>query len=282
MPFFRKCFLALPTTVLLTASVVSQTPAPEQDTSANELGRAVINNELKSQETDHGNWMYQENSEDQGKKKTTEVVQTPRGSLERLLAVDDHPLAPNDQRQEEERIESLVRNPAEQQKREQVKRKEAAQCKVFFKSMADAFNFYYAGREGDLIKLSYKANPKFQAPSREARVLQAMEGELWVHATQQRLARIQGQLTSDVKFAGGLLGHLNKGGKFSVEQTELAPGQWELTRMEIDMQGKALFFKTIAVQQRQYRSNFRRVADDVSLSEAANLLIHHVMVAANR
>jgi hypothetical protein len=282
MPFFSKCFLALPTTVLFTASVVSQTPGPEQNTSANELGRAVINNELKSQETDHGNWMYQENREDQGKKKTTEVVQTPRGSLERLLAVDDHPLAPNDQRQEEERIESLVRNPAEQQKREQVKRKEAAQCKAFFKSMADAFNFNYAGREGDLIKLSYKPNPKFQAPSREARVLQAMEGELWVHATQQRLARIQGQLTADVKFAGGLLGHLNKGGKFSVEQTELAPGQWELTRMEIDMQGKALFFKTIAVQQRQYRSNFRRVADDVSLSEAANMLIHHVMVAANR
>jgi hypothetical protein len=103
-----------------------------------------------------------------------------------------------------------------------------------------------------------------------------------VHATQQRLARIQGQLTSDVKFAGGLLGHLNKGGKFSVEQTELAPGQWELTRMEIDMQGKAFFFKTIAVQERQYRSNFRRVADDVSLSEAANMLIRHVMVAANR
>jgi hypothetical protein len=282
MPFLGKCFLALPTAVLLTASVVSQAPAPEQDTSANELGRAVIKNELKSQETNHGHWMYQESREDQGKKKTTEVVQTARSSLERLLAVDDHPLAPSDQRQEEERIESLARNPAEQQKREQIKRKEAEQCKAFFKSMSDAFNFYYAGREGDLIKLSYKPNPKFQAPSREARVLQAMEGELWVHATQQRLARIQGQLTSDVKFAGGLLGHLDKGGRFSVEQAELAPGQWELTRMEIDMQGKALFFKTIAVQEKQYRSNFRRVADDVSLSEAANMLIHHVMVAANR
>jgi hypothetical protein len=175
MPF-RKCFLALPTTVLLTAPLVSQTPAPEQDTSANALGRAVINNELKSQATNHGNWMYQENREDQGKKKkTTEVVQTPRGSLERLLAVDDHPLAPNDQRQEEERIESLVRNPAEQQKREQIKRKEAEQCQAFFKTIPDAFNFHYAGREGDLIKLSYQPNPKFQAPSREARVLQAME-----------------------------------------------------------------------------------------------------------
>jgi hypothetical protein len=277
-----KWIFAPQAVVLLTASVIGQTPAVEPSVSANDLGREVINNELKSQETNHGRWMYREEREEQGKKKTVEVVQTARGSLDRLLAVDDHPLAANEQRQEEERIEGLVRNPEEQQKREQVKRKEAEQCRSFFKMMSDAFNFYYAGRDGDLIKLSYKPNPRFQAPTREARVLQAMEGEMWVHATQRRLARIEGQLTSDVKFAGGLLGHLNKGGKFSVEETELAPGEWELTRMEIDMQGKALFFKTIAVQERQYRSDFRKVADDVSLSEAANMLIHHVMVAANR
>jgi hypothetical protein len=282
MTSIAKCILPLPTALLLTVSLVCQTPAGQPEISANDLGRNVINNELKDQETNTVRWMYHEEREEQGKKKTTEVVQTAHGSVERLLGVDSHLLGPDEQRQEEERIDNLVRNPAEQQKREQVKRKEAEQCRAFFKMMSEAFNFSYAGREGDFIKLNFKPNPKFQAPTREARVLEAMEGELWVHATEQRLARIQGQLTSDVKFAGGLLGHLNKGGKFSVEQTELAPGQWELTRMEVDMQGKALFFKTIAVQQKQYRSNFRRVADDISFSEAVNMLMHGVMVAANR
>jgi hypothetical protein len=109
-----------------------------------------------------------------------------------------------------------------------------------------------------------------------------MEGEIWVHETQRRLIRIQGQLVADVKFAGGLLGHLEKGGHFNVEQRELSPGQWDLTFMEVDMKGKALFFKTIAVKEKEYRSDFRTVPDGLTLAEAAEILSNEVTVAANR
>lgn len=146
----------------------------------------------------------------------------------------------------------------------------------------DAFTFSYAGREGDLIKLSYKPIPTFQPSSREARVFHAMEGEMWVHGTQRRLVRIRGRLITDVKFAGGLLGHLAKGGQFNVEQTELSPTQWELTAIEVRVKGKALFFKTIAVQEKEYRSDFRRVPEGLTLAEAADMLTKRVIVAANR
>jgi hypothetical protein len=142
--------------------------------------------------------------------------------------------------------------------------------------------FIYVGRDGDLIKLSYRPNPSFQPPLREARVFHEMEGEMWVHETQRRLVRIRGHLIADVKFAGGLLGHLEKGGHFSVEQRELLPGQWDLTFMEVDMKGKALFFKTIAVKEKEYRSDFRTVADGLTLAEAADMLTKQVVVAANR
>src|SRR6266853_1360678 len=36
----------------------------------------------------------------------------------------------------------------------------------------------------------------------------------------------------------------------------------ELTVMEVDVKGRALFFKTIAAQEKEYRSDFRRVRDD--------------------
>ena len=122
--------------------------------------------------------------------------------------------------------------------------------------LPDALTFIYAGRDGDLIKLSYRPNSSFQPPSREARVFHEMEGTMWVHERQQRLVHRSGQLVADVNFAGGLLGHLEKGGHFNVEQRELSPGQWELTFMEVDMKGKALFFKTIAVKEKEYRSDF--------------------------
>jgi hypothetical protein len=109
-----------------------------------------------------------------------------------------------------------------------------------------------------------------------------MEGEMWVHETQRRLVSIRGQLIANVNFAAGLLGHLEKGGHFKVEQRELLPGHWDLTFMEVDMKGKALFFKTIAVKEKEYRSDFRTVPDGLTLVEAADMLIKQVIVAANR
>jgi hypothetical protein len=78
---------------------------------------------------------------------------------------------------------------------------------------------------------------------------------------------------NDVKFAGGLLGHLEKGGQFSVKRAEIAPGVWELTDLAVSMRGKALLFKTISVQQKELHSEFQRVPNNLTLSEAAGLLL---------
>jgi hypothetical protein len=52
--------------------------------------------------------------------------------------------------------------------------------------------------------------------------------------------------------------------------------------MEVDVKGKALFFKTIAVQEQEYRSDFRTVPDGLTLTEAADTLTKQVFVAAIR
>jgi hypothetical protein len=43
------------------------------------------------------------------------------------------------------------------------------------------------------------------------------------------LAALHGELMEDVKFGGGLLGHVNKGGTFEVRQAEGVRGHWETT-----------------------------------------------------
>jgi hypothetical protein len=282
LPCLGKCTLAGLIAFLPIAAAFSQSASAGLPISANDLVRAVVANELKAQDESHGRWMYRVEREQQGKKKAKEVVQTGQGSLDRLVALDGQPLTAKEQQDETERIGNLVRNPAEQQKLEQTRKKDAEQCKAFFKMLPDALTFIYASRDGGVIKLNYRPNPSFQPPSREARVFHEMEGEMWVQETQRRLARIQGQLVADVKFAGGLLGHLEKGGHFSAEQRELSPGQWDLTFMEVDMKGKALFFKTIDVNEKEHRSDFRTVPDDLTLAEAADMLTKQVMLAANR
>jgi hypothetical protein len=144
----------------------------------------------------------------------------------------------------------------------------------------DAFLFEYAGQSANAIKLNFKPNPRFQPPSREGKVLQQMAGEMWVDANQQRLISITGQLMNDVKFGGGLLGHLEKGGQFIVNRAEIAPGDWELTALTVNMQGKALLFKNIAVQQKEVHSNFERVPDELTMADAANVLLKQALIAS--
>jgi hypothetical protein len=96
------------------------------------------------------------------------------------------------------------------------------------------------------------------------------------------LVSITGQLMNEVKFAGGLLGHLEKGGQFSVKRTEIAPGQWEVTEMAVNMRGKARLFKTISVQQKELHRNFDRVPDDLTISDAAAILLKQSLIAERR
>jgi hypothetical protein len=82
-----------------------------------------------------------------------------------------------------------------------------------------------------------------------------------------------------VKFGGGLLGHLDAGG-FYVKQEEVKPGYWELAVLNVDLKGRAFFFKTIGVQERVKRSVFRRVRDDLTVAQGANLLYRQVRTAS--
>jgi hypothetical protein len=103
-----------------------------------------------------------------------------------------------------------------------------------------------------------------------------MEGVLWVNAKQKRLSEISGRLTRPVKFAGGVLGHLDAGGQFYVKQEEVQPGYWELAVLNVDLRGRVLLFKTIGVQEKMARSRFRRVRDDLTAAQGVKLLYEEV------
>jgi hypothetical protein len=48
------------------------------------------------------------------------------------------------------------------------------------------------------------------------------------------------------------------------------------------MTGKALFFKSIGISKRENRRDFHQVSDDLTLTQAADILNSHVVVADNR
>lgn len=252
--------------IVLIRVAAAQGPAPNP----NNFVRRVINNELKLEGQDHSHWMFRLDSEKPGKgREIDEVVETKDGDLSRPLVINGNEVAAD---RAERRVQEQIHEPEALRKTLKDKEEDTSRSQTLLKMLPDAFTFAYAGRRGDLVKLNFSPNPKFKPSGHEAEVFHTMKGNLWLNGKQSRLEEIAGQLVHEVKFGGGMLGHLDPGGDFDVKQAEVAPGFWELTVLNVNMKGKALFFKTIAVQQKYSRTHFQRVRDDLTATEAAELL----------
>jgi hypothetical protein len=228
--------------------------------SANELLRKVVDNELKAQMQDHSHWMYLRRTEMPGKQEKEterEIIQSKDGDLDRLLSVNGQALTAEQVTREDKRIQKLLMNPSQQRRLQRDQEQDNQKTEELLKMLPDAVITSYAEHRGELVELTFSPNPNFRPSSHEAQVFHAMEGRIRIAGKEHRLAEIDGHLNNAVRFWGGLLGHLDKGGQFHVKQSEVAPGHWEVTALNINMRGKALFFKTIEVQQNGCRTSFR-------------------------
>lgn len=73
-------------------------------------------------------------------------------------------------------------------------------------------------------------------------------------------------------FGYGILGHVEKGGTFEIRREQVSQAHWKTDLVEVHIQGKVLLFKNVAKGQRESRSDFRPVPQNISLTEAKVLL----------
>jgi hypothetical protein len=96
-----------------------------------------------------------------------------------------------------------------------------------------------------------------------------MAGDLVVDNQQHRIRSMSGHLIHDITFGGGLLGRLKEGSSFSLAQAQVSQDRWELTDINVQLQGNALLFKSISLQQDDKRSRFEPESPTVTLDQAA-------------
>ena len=87
-----------------------------------------------------------------------------------------------------------------------------------------------------------------------------------------RIALIDGTLFKEVAFGWGILGHLDKGGHFLVQQADVGDGSWDVTRMSLNFVGKMLVFKNLKIQSEEVFSGFRPVPPNLTFAEGLKLL----------
>lgn len=256
---------------LVAAHNTSENPDNNQDPTP--LVREVVQNEIESQLNDNSLWCFREQKQEDGKpQKTLEVCATKDGNLERVIAEDGRELTPPELAAEDQRIAKLISHPAQLRAKQKKEREDADQTLVFLNLIPEAFRFHYVRSEGDLVTLSFRPNPAFRPATRAAQVFHHLEGTMVLDCKEKRIAQINGLLTSEVRFLGGLLGHLDEGGTFVVKSGEVAPGHWDMMLMNLDLSGRALFFKTITVRERETYADYTRVPDSASLEQVGELL----------
>jgi hypothetical protein len=220
--------------------------------------------------------------------------QTPQGSQTRLyvetrdaiagmtIAYNDKPLAPQDIQNEKGRLAGLVDNPEQLRRKHAQEQENADRTLRIVKALPDAFFYVYDGEEpGDdyiggsnraLIRLKFRPNPAYQPPTHAEQVLVGMNGILVIDPVARRIAQINGILFREVAFGWGILGHLDPGGHFLVEQRDVGNGCWEVSHMSLNFTGKILLFKSLAIKSEEVFSDFRRVPDGTTFAQGVEML----------
>jgi hypothetical protein len=251
-------------------SAAENLPALPDD--ATQYARQAIQRQLQADAADHSHWRYRIHREDDKGTQERDVIDTKEGQIARTLQINGQPLTADQRTDDEARMKKLVEDASERAKRAKRVKEDEDKGTQMFKAIPDAFIFKYDGAENGQVRLSFFPNPHYDAPTRELQVFRSMSGKVWIDRTEGRLTRMDGSLFEDVTFGWGLLGRLNKGGTFSITQVRVADDHWEIVSLDVKMTGHAVIFKSINVKQMQRLSDFRRVSDDLTISQAYQML----------
>src|ERR1700687_3952420 len=262
---------------LIPWSIAEGPPADTPD----ELVRHAVANEIKSN-SQGPKYMCRQRKETPAGSQTKLMVETRDAMVGMVVAYNDQPLSQQQRRDEYGRIERFVNEPAELDRKRRQEKESAERVNLILKALPDAFLYEYDGTEtgrpgvgkpgNQLLRLKFRPNPRYDPPSHVEQVLVGMQGVVLIDAERQRIARIDGTLFRDVAFGWGILGHLDRGGHFQVDQTDVTDNHWTIARMDLAFTGKVLLFKSINIKSTEIYSDFHPVPADLTFAQGIQLL----------
>ncbi len=278
---WRACLLGA-CALLAGASALPAQVSATPEMPPGELVRLAVANEVAAANAPAIKHMFRSRRQTPKGSQTRLFVETNDAIAARLVAINDQPLTADQQQAETNRLVWLMNNP-EQLRKKQAREKEDADRSVrILKSLPDAFRYTYAGTENgveglgktgaQLVRVTFVPNPAYSPPSRVEQSLQGMQGYLLIDTASRRLAKIDGTLFKDVTFGWGIIGRLDKGGHFVVQQADVGDGSWDITEMKLNITGKILLIKTIGMVSDEVFSDFRRVPDNTTFAQGVEML----------
>ncbi len=276
------CLLLCCVSLLLSRTLLPAQETNEPQTPPGDLVRQTVAQEVAAANRPQAKYMFRARKQTTKGSQTRLYVETDDALAGMLVAVNDQPISAEQHQQENGHLTWLMNNPDQLRKKHAREKEDEDRTFRIVRALPDAFRYEYAGLEngdselgkpGDqFVRLKFVPNPGYNPPSHVEQVLQGMQGYLVIDRTQRRIARIDGTLFREVSFGWGIMGHLDKGGLFRVQQADVGDGCWEITAMSLKMTGKILIFKGFSMISDETFSDFQRVPDNLPFAKGVDLL----------
>lgn len=267
---------------LITVLPLAAAAKDQIGTSPQQLVREAVQNEISSNGESGPHFMFKDQRRTAHLNQTRLLVETSEATAGMTIEEGGQPLSPQRQEQEKARLANYVQNPEELNKKRKQEKEDADRSERILKALPDAFLYEPDGTETgtesvghpdhELVRLKFRPNPAYDPPTRTEQVLTGMAGHVLIDTTEKRVAEIDGTLQKDVGFGWGILGHLDRGGRFLVQQADVGGHQWELTHMELSFTGKILLLKKLSIRSSDIFSDFRRVPSNLTFAQGVQLL----------
>lgn len=269
-------------TLLMFTSGLFGADTPATNLPPADLVRKAVQHELQQNAKSTARFQFKDQHTTQHVSQVKLMVETREATAGLVIAQNDAALNPEQKRAETARLQNYVTHPDELNRKRRQEREDAERTTKIIRAMPEAF-LYEAngtqqgtttvGREGhELVRLKFHPNPDYNPPSHVEQVLTGMQGMLLIDANENRIAEIDGTLQKQVGFGWGIFGHLDRGGRFLVQQADVGNGHWEVTRMELLFTGKILLFKSLNIRSTDIFSDFRQVSSNLTFAQGVELL----------
>jgi len=242
-------------------------------------GAALVRRAVQHRlDMDEGHTMlrYVVRRKDARRETTKEVIETKDGDVARLIAVNGKPLSAEAERVEMARLDYLAAHPELEEHRHRSEMKDQARIDRLLGLLPEAEIYTLEGivpcGAGTCYRLSFMPNPQFVPPDIESDFLRGFAGTVWIDQAQERLTRLDAHLIVDVNFGFGILGKVNKGGTAQLRQTDVGGQEWKLTKLKMNLTGRALLFKVLNIEIDEEASDFSPVAAGMSYRDAIRIL----------
>jgi hypothetical protein len=240
--------------IALSAAVAQDTAAPLA-APARAWAVACANNEVAVIQHPGSYLRYQLHTIDGKGDQVRDQIETPEGTVSRLIRRDGRPLAHEEDAAERDRLNSLASSPsafARHARRDQDGKKTGSDL---VKLMPDAMLWSYAPNQpqlpsqhaGDppLIVLDFKPNPAWSPPSLDSELLTGLAGRVWIDPRSRQMAHLEAVVSHAVNIGWGMLAHVYPGGTATVDQINAGGQRWIVSHVVEQMTVQALMVRNV-------------------------------------